>query len=134
VSGRTFSPLERTVLQRVASGLTRHQIAVETGYSVDGVQKVIRRAYRKLGAINPPHAILLACRAGLLDGTPQQRHGDHAGFRAHERRDEDPCDACWAGENDYRAEMRRKRRQKAGATTAQPETAPRRPLDARLSA
>lgn len=125
---------ELRVLELVALGKTHQEIASDLVMTRKGVTPTVNRAIRKLGASNAPHAVLLACRAGILDGRPQQRHGDRPGFRAHERRGEEPCDECKAGEAAYRAEMRRKRRQKPGPPMAQPETAPRRPLDARLTA
>lgn len=103
---------ELRVLELVALGRTHQEIASDLVMTRKGVTPTVNRAIRKLGAANAPHAVLLACRAGILDGRPQQRHGDRPGFRAHERRGEEPCDACKAGEAEYRAEMRRKRRQK----------------------
>jgi DNA-binding CsgD family transcriptional regulator len=101
---------ELRVLELVSLGRTHQQIADELVMTTKGVTPTVNRAIRKLGATNAPHAVLLACRAGLLDGRPQ-RHGDHAGFVAHQRRREPPCDACTEGELDYQAERRDIRRQ-----------------------
>jgi hypothetical protein len=65
--------------------------------------------------VNITHAVLLACQAGLLDGKPR-RHGDHAGFAAHQYRGEEPCEACWAGERAYRRD--RKAARKTAKTNA----------------
>lgn len=92
---------ELTVLQRASQGQTYAAIAQDLGYAEKSVTKMALRLNRKLGAVNITHAVLLACQAGLLDGKPR-RHGDHAGFAAHQYRDEEPCEACWVGERAYR--------------------------------
>lgn len=111
----SLTPIELTVLQHIADGLTRKQIGDRTSYTFDGVSKVCNRILRKLGARNQPHAVFLAVRAGILD--PTRRHGDHAGFAAHRYRGEEPCEACWEGERAYRRELRaaRKSRQSNAA-------------------
>ena len=96
---------ELAVLQRAAQGDTYALIARDLGYVEKSVSKMALRLNRKLGARNITHAVLLACQAGLLDGRPR-RHGDHAGFAAHVRRGEEPCDACWDGERVYRQEKK----------------------------
>jgi DNA-binding CsgD family transcriptional regulator len=95
---------ELQILRMVSLGWTHAEIAHALSMTPKGVTPAMVRAIRKLGASNAPHAVLLACRAGLLDGRPQ-RHGDHAGFRAHERRGEDAwaCGPCAEGERAYRA-------------------------------
>lgn len=107
---------ELRVLELVALGNTHEDIARELVMTAKGVTPTVNRAIRKLGAVNAPHAVLLACRAGLLDGRPQ-RHGDHAGFAAHKYRDEEPCEECWEGERAYRRDLRaaRKRARSAAA-------------------
>jgi len=92
---------ELTVLHRAAQGETYAAIAQALGYAEKSVNKMALRLNRKLGARNITHAVLLACQAGLLDGRPR-RHGDHAGFTAHLRRGEEPCEPCWDGEREYR--------------------------------
>lgn len=96
---------ERRVLELVALGRTHEQIADELTLTPKGVTPTVNRAMKKLGASNAPHAVLLACRAGILDGRPQ-RHGDHAGYAAHWYRGEDPCEACRRGERAYRNSRR----------------------------
>jgi DNA-binding CsgD family transcriptional regulator len=96
---------ELAVLQRAAQGQTYAVIARGMGFADKSVSKIAFRLARKLGASNITHAVFLACQAGLLDGRPR-RHGDHAGFAAHQARGEDPCGACLVGERAYRAERR----------------------------
>ncbi|MEV6146377.1 helix-turn-helix transcriptional regulator [Streptomyces sp. NPDC051992] len=92
---------ELQVLELVAHGHTHEDIARQLVITRKGITPTVNRAIRKLGATNAPHAVLLACRAGLLDGKPR-RHGDHAGFAAHLYRGEKPCERCWEGERAYR--------------------------------
>ncbi|MER5277749.1 helix-turn-helix transcriptional regulator [Streptomyces sp. NPDC002809] len=92
---------ELRVLELVAHGHTQEEIARQLFTTPKGITPTVNRAMRKLGAANAPHAVLLACQAGLLDGRPR-RHGDHAGFAAHVYRGEEPCERCWEGERAYR--------------------------------
>ncbi|MFJ5644088.1 response regulator transcription factor [Streptomyces sp. NPDC093223] len=119
-SSRPVTPHQLKALQLAATGHTHQQIASELGISEKSVGKLMTEIFRKIGAKSMPHAVLLACQAGILDGRPQ-RHGDHAGFTAHVRRGEDPwaCPhGCPEGERTYRTERRRTRR-----TTDQQERA-----------
>lgn len=100
---------ELTVLQRAAQGETYAAIAQALGYAEKSINKMALRLNRKLGAANITHAVLLACQAGLLDGKPR-RHGDHAGFAAHQYRGEEPCEACWEGERAYRRDRKAARK------------------------
>lgn len=108
---------EIRVLQLVALGHTHEQIAEQLVMTGKGVTPTVNRAMKKLGANNAPHAVFLACGAGILE--PGRRHGDHAGFAAHRYRDEEPCEACWEGEREYRRERRaaRKARQAPRSVT-----------------
>lgn len=96
------------ILALVADGRTHAEIATEMVLTPKGLTAAVNRAMANLGARNAPHAVLLACRAGLLDGRPH-RHGDHAGYAAHKYREEEPCEACVEGERAYRTEQRRAR-------------------------
>lgn len=107
---------ETRVLELVANGLTHQQIADQLVMTAKGVTPTVNRAIRKLGAHNAPHAIHLAYQAGIFR---RQRHGDHAGYVAHTRRQEAPCDACVQGELDYRAG----RRNRQGTNDQQQEAA-----------
>ncbi|TXS58822.1 helix-turn-helix transcriptional regulator [Streptomyces sp. sk2.1] len=100
---------ELRVLGLVANGHTQEDIARQLFTTPKGITPTVNRAIRKLGATNAPHAVLLACRAGLLDGKPR-RHGDHAGFAAHQYRGEEPCEACWEGERAYRRDRKAARK------------------------
>lgn len=103
---------EADVLRLVAQGLHRQQIAVQLTYTEHLIDKVMRRVLLKLGASNAPHAVLLACQAGILDGS-RRRHGDHAGYAAHVYRGEVPCVLCREGEKAYRAAQKRAKRHAA---------------------
>ncbi|MFD8577351.1 LuxR C-terminal-related transcriptional regulator [Streptomyces virginiae] len=96
---------EREVLHLASEGLTYEEIAKRLYVIPRRVTDIKTSALRKLGARNIANGIFLACRAGILDGRPQ-RHGDHAGYEAHRRRGEEPCDACRVGEREHRASMR----------------------------
>ncbi len=105
----TLPEYEAMILRLVAQGLTQEEIGRQVHVSREAVNKAMQRIMRRLGARNCTHAVLLGCQAGILDGRPQ-RHGDHPGFAAHKRRGEDPCEACKAGESEYRAERRAARK------------------------
>ncbi|MEU3528868.1 helix-turn-helix transcriptional regulator [Streptomyces sp. NPDC038707] len=97
---------ELRVLQLVALGYTHKEIAEQLVMTAKGVTPTVNRAMHKLGARNAPHAIHLAYQTGLLR---RERHGDHAGYTAHLRRHEPPCDDCARGEIAYRAARRSRR-------------------------
>ncbi|MEU5496135.1 response regulator transcription factor [Streptomyces griseofuscus] len=99
---------ELRVLRLVALGHTHQEIAEELVMTAKGVTPTVNRAIHKIGARNAPHAVHLAYQAGILR---RERHGDHAGYTAHLRRHETPCDDCARGEIAYR----RGRRSKAAA-------------------
>lgn len=107
-SDRPLTPRQLDALTRAAAGQTHKQIARGLGIDEKSVGKLMTEVFRKLGAVNMPNAVLLACRAGILD--PGRRHGDHAGFAAHKYRGEEPCEACWDGERAYRRERRAARK------------------------
>lgn len=107
---RSLTDTEVEVLRRAADGQTYAVIARELGYVENSVSKMASCLARKLGARNITHAVLLGCRAGILNGRPQ-RHGDHSGYTTHRLRGEEPCEACKAGERAYLVERRRKARQ-----------------------
>lgn len=102
---------EMDVLLAMAAGRTLAQIATEWGVERGTVHTFAARLRRRLGAETNPHAVFLACQAGLLDGRPQH-HGDHNGYEAHIRRGDrgdEICDDCRAGEKAYRAGLREAR-------------------------
>lgn len=121
MSGPVLTDHELRVLGLISLGYTHQEIAGELVMTAKGVTPTVNRAVKKLGASNAPHAVLLACRAGILDGRPRsQRHGDHGGYTQHQKRGEDACAACKAGEAAYQVERRLRRRQEGagGAVTA----------------
>lgn len=109
--GQPLTPREGEILQLVSQGLSYRQagLRVRPAVTENTAKAHMQRVLTKLGASTAPQAVLLACQAGLLDGRPR-RHGDHAGYAAHVYRGEDPCEACWDGERQYRAARRAARR------------------------
>lgn len=103
-SDRPLTEHQLDALKRASQGQTHKQIARGLGIDAKSVGKLMTEVFRKLGARNMPHAVLLACGAGILQ--PGRRHGDHAGFAAHKYRGEEPCEACWEGERAYRRALR----------------------------
>ncbi|NUU21066.1 MAG: helix-turn-helix transcriptional regulator [Streptomycetaceae bacterium] len=108
----TLTDIERDVLQGAADGETYAETSARIFITEGSVSNVATRIMRKLDARSMPQAVLLACRAGILDGKPR-RHGDHAGYAAHQYRGEEPCDLCKAGERKYRNERRNKPKENA---------------------
>ncbi|HEX5567476.1 MAG TPA: LuxR C-terminal-related transcriptional regulator [Streptomyces sp.] len=106
-----LSDRQQTILHLRATGHTGPQIAAQLHIAPSTVDYHERVILHTLRAHTWPHAILLACQAGILDGRPR-RHGDHAGYNAHLYRGENPrdCLPCWEGERAYRAEQRAARR------------------------
>lgn len=107
-SDRPLTARQLEALQRASQGETHKQIARALFIDENSVGKLMTEVFRKLGAVNMPNAVLLACAEGILD--PRRRHGDHAGFAAHRYHGEEPCEACWEGERAYRRDRRAARR------------------------
>ncbi len=101
---------EIQVLGLIAQGGSYAEIAAQLHLAHASVKNYAASAIKKLGARSQAHAVHLAYQAGIFR---RERHGDHAGYAAHIRRDETPCDACIEGELQYRAERRQIRRQHA---------------------
>lgn len=108
----SLTPRQGEVLRLASNGRSYFEIGRAMGIAEKTVSSFMTQIFQRLGARNLPHAVLLGCQAGLLDGRPQ-RHGDHAGFAAHERRGEDPwgCTACAEGERAYRRGRRAARKE-----------------------
>lgn len=104
----SLTPRQTQVLELAAVGMSYYQIGRALGIAENTVDVLMRQLFKRLGAHTLPHAVFLACGAGILD--PRRRHGDHAGFAAHKYRGEEPCEACWEGERAYRRERRAARR------------------------
>lgn len=73
MTSRTLAPVgtplnerEMQVLKGVSEGRTAVAIGRAMGLSADSVKGYGVSMRRKLGAISNPHAVLLACREGLL--------------------------------------------------------------------
>lgn len=61
-----LSPRELQIIQGIAEGKTKGQIAAELFVSPATVKTHIERAYLKLGARNAAHAVAIAYQAGAL--------------------------------------------------------------------
>lgn len=99
---------EREVLRLASEGLGYEEIAKRIYVIPRRATEIKTSALRKLGAKNIANGVLLACRAGILDGRPQS-HGDHNGYEAHIRRGDRGdaiCDACREGEKAYRESLK----------------------------
>lgn len=113
---------EIQVLALVARGNSYAEIASTLHLAHASVRNYGSSAIKKLGARSQAHAVHLAWEAGILR---RERHGDHAGFVAHTRRGEPPCDGCVQGELDYQAERRAIRRQTTARSTPRSYRDPR---------
>lgn len=57
------------ILNLLAEGLSTAEIADRYGVSPHTMKSTLTRIYRKIGAKERAHAVLLACRAGLIQGS-----------------------------------------------------------------
>lgn len=62
----TLSMRELQALQSIAEGKTLREFAAEYGISNETAKDYIATARLKLGAVTTPHAVALACKAGVL--------------------------------------------------------------------
>jgi DNA-binding CsgD family transcriptional regulator len=62
-----LTPREIQILHRIANGRETRDIAEEFGSSPETVKNQLTSCYRKLGARNRVHAVVLAIRAGVVD-------------------------------------------------------------------
>jgi DNA-binding CsgD family transcriptional regulator len=104
--GDPLTPAELEVLHLLTAGRQAPQIATELHLSLDGAKSRLARIYRKLEAHTAAQAVHLAHQAGLLGTRPERRHGDHAGYRQHERAGDEFCKPCIAAEQAYRRARR----------------------------
>jgi LuxR family maltose regulon positive regulatory protein len=65
--GTALSRRERAVLTGLSRGLTREEIALDGGISVNTVKSAIRSVYNKLGAVNRADAVRIAGARGILN-------------------------------------------------------------------
>lgn len=68
----TLNDREREVLALVALGYSHKEIGEQLYTTRRGITAIVSRTMMKLGALNAPHAVLLACQAGLIDGRPKR--------------------------------------------------------------
>ena len=94
---------ELQYLRHLAAGHTRTRTATDMNLSPATVDRIAASVRHKLGANSAPNAIHIAHRRGLL---APPRHGDHIGYRRHQRRGEPACADCLAGEREYSARRR----------------------------
>jgi DNA-binding CsgD family transcriptional regulator len=105
-----LTDLDIAVLRCAAEGHTIESTARQLNKSSTAVQDTRHRLMGKLGAKSLVHAVHLAWEAGILR---RERHGDHAGYAAHQYRGEEACDSCKAGERTYRNDLRQQREKAA---------------------
>lgn len=65
---------KREILERLAQGLSYHQIGLALGISVNTVRTHVREIYEALGASTKVEAVLAAMECGIL---PKSGPGDH---------------------------------------------------------
>ncbi|NUS82717.1 MAG: helix-turn-helix transcriptional regulator [Streptomyces sp.] len=107
----SLTPREVEFLERLAQGQTAQDIARAWFYEESSARTIGDRLRKKLGAKTNAQAVLVACRAGILDGRPRsQRHGDHGGYTNHQKRREEACAACKEGERAYQVQRRAARK------------------------
>ncbi len=61
-----LTPWEKRILRLVANGWTNPRLSRRFGKSVGLFEQMRTSIYRKLGAVNAPHAVKLAYERGLL--------------------------------------------------------------------
>lgn len=66
---------ESEVLTLIAHGFTQSETAERLGITERAAANAADRARMRLGALNAPHAVFLAVRAGILKGRPGRRPG-----------------------------------------------------------
>jgi LuxR family transcriptional regulator, regulator of acetate metabolism len=72
---RALTQREREILHLAASGHTNGAIGERLGVSPQTVKNLLRHAFRRLGAYDRTHAVILALKAGHfgLDDVPDRR-------------------------------------------------------------
>lgn len=91
-----------------ADGLTDKDIAIALGLTEYKVNHRLRRA-RKAGLLPPANPKFRSAGPLADDWT----HGTKAGYHRHQRRGEQPCEACRAGKRAYDRDHTRRSRQVA---------------------
>ena len=62
-----LTPREIQILRRIADGRDLREIAEELGTTPGTVKNQLSSCFRKLGARDRTHAVMLAIRAGVID-------------------------------------------------------------------
>jgi DNA-binding NarL/FixJ family response regulator len=65
-----ITPLERTALELLASGLTAHAIAMHFGVAQSELERRLESLFARMGAANSADAVSAAVRRGILADTP----------------------------------------------------------------
>jgi DNA-binding CsgD family transcriptional regulator len=63
----TLTKRQREVVQLLAHGLTYEAVGHRLGITRNTVHVTVGNAHKALGALNAPHAVAIALRAGLID-------------------------------------------------------------------
>jgi DNA-binding CsgD family transcriptional regulator len=63
----TLTPRQREVLQLLAAGRSYEAVGRELGITKNTVHSTVCNLHKALGALNAPHAVAIALRAGLID-------------------------------------------------------------------
>jgi DNA-binding NarL/FixJ family response regulator len=73
-----LTPREAEVVGLIAAGLSNHEIARDTGLSINSIKSYIRGAYRKIHVTTRSQAVLWAIRNGCVTeaSTPAQARSD----------------------------------------------------------
>ncbi len=67
IVGQPLTQEEKEILRMAASGMKVREIAEKRKMRVGAVKTILKRIYRKLGAVNKAEAVALAAKRGLLD-------------------------------------------------------------------
>lgn len=65
-----FTTEQRLLLSMLAAGRSRAEMADRTGRSRSAIHSLLTRIYRRLGAVNAPHAVAISIRDGLITVRP----------------------------------------------------------------
>ena len=63
-----LTPLQISILNLLAEGLSNKEIADRLAVNLETTRRTLALMYRKIGANDRAHAVLIACRAGLIQG------------------------------------------------------------------
>lgn len=66
IAGKPLTRREKAVLRHASHGRDRYKTAQRLHIKPESVKTNLERTYRKLGAVNKPHAVAIALREGLI--------------------------------------------------------------------